>query len=67
MISPVLETLVIDDCPKIIFLLDEHYPHPLVKLDMESIGSLQGLTSLEILTIGYCDSLSGIPDLHNLG
>ncbi|GKD67095.1 CC-NBS-LRR resistance protein [Tanacetum coccineum] len=64
MISPVLETLSIWDCPKIIEL-DEHDPHPLVKLEiyrcknLESIGSLQGLTSLEILTIGYCDSLSG--------
>ncbi|GJV58928.1 CC-NBS-LRR resistance protein [Tanacetum coccineum] len=72
MISHVLETLSIEDCPKII-LLDEHYPHPLVKLEiercrnLESIRSLQGLTSLEILTIIDCDSLLGIPDLHNLG
>nr|GEU75128.1 CC-NBS-LRR resistance protein [Tanacetum cinerariifolium] len=72
MISPVLETLSIYDCPKII-LLDEHYPHPLVKLwienctNLESIRSLQGLTSLESLMIFECSSLLGIPDLHNLG
>ncbi|PWA48661.1 Cc-nbs-lrr resistance protein [Artemisia annua] len=72
MISPVLETLSIKDCPKII-LLDEHYPHPLVKLEienctnLESIGSLQGLTSLERLVIWECPALLGIPDLHNLG
>ncbi|PWA47891.1 disease resistance protein RGA1 [Artemisia annua] len=71
-ISPVLETLSIEDCPKII-LLDEHHLHPLVNLDinhctnLESIWSLQGLTSLEILNIRNCDSLLGIPDLHNLG
>nr|GEZ75076.1 CC-NBS-LRR resistance protein [Tanacetum cinerariifolium]GFA20548.1 CC-NBS-LRR resistance protein [Tanacetum cinerariifolium] len=61
MISPVLKTLCIWDCPKIV-VLDEHYPHPLVDLEilncrnLESIRSLQGLTSLE-----------RIPDLHNLG
>ncbi|PWA67713.1 Cc-nbs-lrr resistance protein [Artemisia annua] len=72
MISPVLETLSIWDCPKII-LLDEHYPHPLVELtihyctNLESIRSLQGLTSLERLEIGLCPSLLAIPDLHNLG
>ncbi|GJV76010.1 CC-NBS-LRR resistance protein [Tanacetum coccineum] len=72
MISPVLETLSITDCPKII-LLDEHYPHPLVELEistcrnLESIQSLQGLTSLEKLRIYCCDSLLEIPDLHNLG
>ncbi|GKD46097.1 CC-NBS-LRR resistance protein [Tanacetum coccineum] len=72
MISPVLETVSIEDCPKIT-LLDERYPHPLVELEirnctnLESIGSLQGLTSLEILKIDNCDSLIGIPDLHNLG
>ncbi|PWA53835.1 disease resistance RPP13-like protein 1 [Artemisia annua] len=72
MISPVLEMLSIEDCPKII-LLDEHYPHPLVRLEimncknLESIGSLQGLTSLESLVIWECPALLGIPDLHNLG
>ncbi|PWA74777.1 Cc-nbs-lrr resistance protein [Artemisia annua] len=72
MISPVLETLYISDCPKII-LLDEHYPHPLVELtihyctNLESIRSLQGLTSLERLVINKCPSLLGIPNLHNLG
>nr|GEU76827.1 CC-NBS-LRR resistance protein [Tanacetum cinerariifolium] len=72
MISPVLETLSIKNCPKII-LLDEHDPHPLVRLEittcknLESIVSLQGLTSLEHLEINYCHSLLDIPDLHNLG
>nr|GEV48198.1 CC-NBS-LRR resistance protein [Tanacetum cinerariifolium] len=72
MISPVLETLYIYGCPKIM-LLDEHDPHPLVTLvilwceNLESIRSLQGLTSLESLIIRGCDSLLGIPDLHNLG
>ncbi|PWA95647.1 LRR and NB-ARC domains-containing disease resistance protein [Artemisia annua] len=71
MISPVLETLSIKYCPKII-LLDEHYPHPLVKLyievctDLESIRSLQGLTSLERLEISYCPSLQGITNLQGL-
>ncbi|GJX71084.1 CC-NBS-LRR resistance protein [Tanacetum coccineum] len=66
--SPVLEILSIENCPKII-LLYEHYPHPLVILvikkctNLESIRSLQGLTSLQILKIKYCDSLSGIHDL----
>ncbi|GKB69615.1 CC-NBS-LRR resistance protein, partial [Tanacetum coccineum] len=56
MISLVLETLTIENCPKIV-LLDEHDPHPLVKLEiwnctnLESIRSFQGLTSLEILYI----------------
>nr|GEY63242.1 CC-NBS-LRR resistance protein [Tanacetum cinerariifolium] len=68
MISPVLEILSIENCPKII-LLYEHYPHPLVILvikkctNLKSIRSLQGLTSLEILKIKYRDSLSGIHDL----
>nr|GFD38210.1 CC-NBS-LRR resistance protein [Tanacetum cinerariifolium] len=72
LISPVLETLSIYDCPKII-ILDEHHLHPLVKLhienctNLESIRSLQGLTSLEHLEIIFCSSLIGIPDLHNLG
>ncbi|GKE33989.1 CC-NBS-LRR resistance protein, partial [Tanacetum coccineum] len=72
MISPVLETLLIDYCPKIIFL-DEYHPHPLIKLkiknckNLKSIRSLQGLKSLEILNINDCPSLLGIPDLHNLG
>nr|GEZ94236.1 CC-NBS-LRR resistance protein [Tanacetum cinerariifolium] len=72
MISPVLETLFINNCPKIT-LLDEHYPHPLVKLEiknctnLESIRSLQGLTSLQIININTCPNLLGIPDLHNLG
>ncbi|GJZ06530.1 CC-NBS-LRR resistance protein [Tanacetum coccineum] len=72
LISPVLETLSIYGCPKII-LLDEHHLHPLVKLhienctNLESIRSLQGLTSLEHLEIIFCSSLLGIPDLHNLG
>ncbi|GKG02960.1 CC-NBS-LRR resistance protein, partial [Tanacetum coccineum] len=34
---------------------------------LKSIGSLQGLTSLEHLHIIKCPSLLGIPDLHNLG
>ncbi|GJV90145.1 CC-NBS-LRR resistance protein [Tanacetum coccineum] len=72
MISPVLETLSISGCPNII-LLDEHYLHPLVKLvigncrNLDSIRSLQGLTSLESLAIIGRNSLLGIPDLHNLG
>ncbi|PWA60359.1 Cc-nbs-lrr resistance protein [Artemisia annua] len=71
-IFPVLETLVIDECPKAI-LLDEHYPLPLVNLtitkceNLKSIRSIQGLTSLECLFISQCPSLLGIPDLHNLG
>ncbi|PWA56188.1 Cc-nbs-lrr resistance protein [Artemisia annua] len=72
MISPVLETLSIKACPKLIHL-DEHYPHPLVQLEikkctnLESIRSLQGLTSLERLEIISCRGLLDIPDLHNLG
>ncbi|CAH1435912.1 unnamed protein product [Lactuca virosa] len=56
MISPVLEKLVIENCPKII-LLDECHPHPLVSLyiyncsGLVSITSIQGLTSLESLNI----------------
>ncbi|GKB24928.1 CC-NBS-LRR resistance protein [Tanacetum coccineum] len=72
LISPVLKTLSIKYCPKII-LLDEHHPHPLVNLaieacgNLESIRSLQGLTSLESLEIISCPGLLEIPDLHNLG
>nr|GEV48196.1 hypothetical protein [Tanacetum cinerariifolium] len=72
MISPVLEMLLIDYCPKIIFL-DEYHPYALIKLkikncrNLKSIRSLQGLKSLEILNINDCPSLLGIPDLHNLG
>ncbi|PWA71782.1 disease resistance RPP13-like protein 1 [Artemisia annua] len=71
-ISPVLKTLSIEDFPKIT-VFDEHHIHPLVKLEisrctnLESIRSLQGLTSLESLLISECPSLLGIPDLHNLG
>ncbi|KAL7612146.1 hypothetical protein Lser_V15G05678 [Lactuca serriola] len=70
MISPVLDRLVIIDCPKII-LLDECNPHPLVSLriwdctGLESIKSIQGLTSLEFLYISKCPSLLGIPNLPN--
>ncbi|CAI9270946.1 unnamed protein product [Lactuca saligna] len=68
MISPVLETLEIESCAKII-LLDECHPHPLVSLriwsctGLEYIKSIQGLTSLKSLVIGYCPSLSLIANL----
>ncbi|KAL7611555.1 hypothetical protein Lser_V15G05609 [Lactuca serriola] len=70
MISPVLESLEMKDCPKII-LLDECYPHPLVSLKiwdctgLESIKSIHGLTSLVSLQISYCDSLLEITNLPN--
>ncbi|PWA68203.1 Cc-nbs-lrr resistance protein [Artemisia annua] len=70
MLSPVLEKLEIHNCPKII-LLDESLQHPLKHLtimfceNLESVGSIQGLTSLQSLDINYCDSLLEIPDLHN--
>ncbi|CAH1435914.1 unnamed protein product [Lactuca virosa] len=70
MISPVLEKLEINDCPKII-LLDECHPHPLVSLEIRactglvSIKSIQGLTSLESLKIAMCPSLSEITNLLN--
>nr|KAJ0221760.1 hypothetical protein LSAT_V11C200060390 [Lactuca sativa] len=70
MVSHVLEKLVIIDCPKII-LLDECHPHPLVSLDiinctgLVSIKSIQGLTSLENLSINDCPSLSEITNLPN--
>ncbi|KAJ9542403.1 hypothetical protein OSB04_028909 [Centaurea solstitialis] len=72
MLSPVLEKLYIIDCPKIIHL-DEYHHHPLISLviqsckNLESIRSIQGLTSLQSLTISHCPSLLGIPDLHNQG
>ncbi|CAI9270923.1 unnamed protein product [Lactuca saligna] len=68
MISPVLEKLVIENCPKII-LIDECHPHPLVSLTicnctgLEYIKSIQGLTSLEYLRIDNCPSLSVIANL----
>ncbi|GKC65627.1 CC-NBS-LRR resistance protein [Tanacetum coccineum] len=71
MISPVLKMLSIEDCPKII-LLDEDYPHPLVKLEiygcknLESIRSLQGLTSLVKLHIENCTNLESIRSLQGL-
>ncbi|PWA85154.1 Cc-nbs-lrr resistance protein [Artemisia annua] len=69
MLSPVLEKLHIYDCPKII-LLDESLQHPLVSLviegcNLESVRSIQGLTSLQSLDITDCPSLLEIPDLHN--
>ncbi|KAL7613867.1 hypothetical protein Lser_V15G05248 [Lactuca serriola] len=70
MISPVLDSLVIIDCPKII-LLDECHPHPLVSLricyciGLISIKSIQGLTSLVSLEIVMCPSLLEITDLPN--
>ncbi|XP_052624807.1 putative disease resistance protein RGA3 [Lactuca sativa] len=70
MISPVLESLSIRDCPKIV-LLDESHPHPLNSLEIRactglvSIKSIQGLTSLETLVISRCDSLLGITNLPN--
>ncbi|CAH1435929.1 unnamed protein product [Lactuca virosa] len=65
MISHVLEKLVIGYCPKII-LLDEFHPHSLVSLEISNcnglvfIKSIQGLTSLESLSINRCHSLLGI-------
>ncbi|XP_023729297.1 putative disease resistance protein RGA4 [Lactuca sativa] len=70
MISPVLETLEIWYCPKII-LIDECHPHPLVSLlvykcrGLESIKSIQGLTSLVSLQIYHCQSLLEITNLPN--
>ncbi|PWA77573.1 Cc-nbs-lrr resistance protein [Artemisia annua] len=70
MLSPVLEKLEIYTCPKII-LLDESLQHPLKYLrimyckNLESVRSIQGLTSLQSLDITGCDSLLEIPDLHN--
>ncbi|KAL7614241.1 hypothetical protein Lser_V15G05178 [Lactuca serriola] len=72
MISPVLETLRIHECPKII-LLDECHPHPLVSLQIDScdnlvsIKSIQGLKSLESLEIHKCPNLLRIPDLPHHG
>ncbi|KAL7611991.1 hypothetical protein Lser_V15G05585 [Lactuca serriola] len=65
MISPVLQKLEIKYCPMII-LIDECHPHPLVSLmirdcsGLVSIKSIQGLTSLESLSIQSCPSLLGI-------
>ena len=70
MLSPVLERLDILNCPKII-LLDESLQHPLKYLkircceNLESVRSIQGLTSLQSLKISNCPSLLEIPDLHN--
>lgn len=70
MLSPVLEKLKIYNCPKII-LLDESLQHPLKYLsiiaceNLESVRSIQGLTSLQTLEIFDCPSLLEIPDLHN--
>ncbi|PWA57577.1 Disease resistance protein [Artemisia annua] len=70
MLSPVLEKLTIMGCPKII-LLDESLQHPLVSLriwncdNLESVRSIQGLTSLRSLVITGCPSLLKIPDVHN--
>ncbi|PWA33897.1 disease resistance protein RGA3 [Artemisia annua] len=70
MLSPVLEKLEIHNCPKII-LLDESLQHPLKHLtimfceNLESVGSIQGLTSLQSLFIFECPSLLEIGDLHN--
>ncbi|CAH1435921.1 unnamed protein product [Lactuca virosa] len=69
-ISPVLEKLEINDCPNIIHL-DECHPHPLVSLEISdcnglvSIKSIQGLTSLESLSIWRCPSLLEIANLPN--
>ncbi|PWA96144.1 disease resistance protein RGA3 [Artemisia annua] len=70
MLSPVLEKLVMSECPNII-LLDESLQHPLVSLEIRNCGflmsvrSIQGLTSLQSLEIYHCSSLLEIPDLHN--
>ncbi|CAH1435908.1 unnamed protein product [Lactuca virosa] len=70
MISPVLQSLSILDCPKII-ILDECHPHPLVYLEigfctgLVSIKSIQGLKSLKSLMIGHCPSLLEITNLPN--
>ncbi|KAL7613512.1 hypothetical protein Lser_V15G05570 [Lactuca serriola] len=70
MISHVLQSLEIYDCPNII-LLDECHPHPLVYLciyncsGLASIKSIQGLTSLENLLIDDCPGLSEITNLPN--
>ncbi|CAH1435919.1 unnamed protein product [Lactuca virosa] len=67
MISPVLQSLSIWRCPKII-LIDEC---PLVSLEISdcnglvSIKSIQGLTSLESLSIWRCPSLLEIANLPN--
>ncbi|CAH1447960.1 unnamed protein product [Lactuca virosa] len=69
-LSPVLEKLHIKHCRKIIHL-DECHPHPLVSLDiydcynLVSIKSIQGLTSLEFLSIRDCPSLLEIPYMQN--
>ncbi|XP_023728236.1 putative disease resistance protein RGA3 [Lactuca sativa] len=65
MISPVLQILNINGCPKIT-LIDECHPHPLVSLKIRdctglvSIKSIHGLTSLESLSIEKCPNLLGI-------
>ncbi|KAL7614518.1 hypothetical protein Lser_V15G05591 [Lactuca serriola] len=70
MISPILESLEIESCPRII-QLDECHPHPLVSLricdctGLEYIKSIQGLTSLVSLEISYCESLSEITNFPN--
>ncbi|KAL7614516.1 hypothetical protein Lser_V15G05595 [Lactuca serriola] len=70
MISPVLEKLVINNCPMIIFI-DECHPHPLVSLTiwickgLEYIKSIQGLTSLKSLKIAMCPSLLEITNFPN--
>ncbi|KAL7614969.1 hypothetical protein Lser_V15G05565 [Lactuca serriola] len=70
MISPVLQSLEIHYCPKII-VLDECHPHPLVSLDiydcsgLVSIKSIQGLASLAYLCIQSCPSLLGIASFPN--
>ncbi|XP_023728218.1 putative disease resistance protein RGA1 [Lactuca sativa] len=68
MISPVLRSLYIRECPKIIHL-DECHPHPLFSLQIRgceglaSIKSIQGLTSLVSLHISMCPSLLEITNL----
>ncbi|PWA62091.1 Cc-nbs-lrr resistance protein [Artemisia annua] len=70
MLSPVLEKLEIIQCPKII-LLDESLQHPLKYLsiisceNLESVRSIQGLTSLQSLYIDGCRRLLEIGDLHS--
>ncbi|CAI9266125.1 unnamed protein product [Lactuca saligna] len=70
MISPVLQSMDIENCPKIV-LIDECHPHPLVSLKiwicrgLEYIKSIQGLTSLKSLKIAMCPSLLGITNLPN--
>ncbi|KAL7613079.1 hypothetical protein Lser_V15G05615 [Lactuca serriola] len=68
MISPVLGSLYIRECPKIIHF-DECHPHPLFSLQIRgcegpaSIKSIQGLTSLVSLQISMCPSLLEITNL----